>query len=183
MENALLQVLKDTTPKKEGLNLFINFLYKTYYSRLSRLQKIKNKADEEIARLQSLRKQLVQKNLSGVYSDEIFKEQNAVIEDQIIQAQIAKDDSTISKYNIDAVISFMKTMLADLGEAYKRSNLNQIKVLIGSMFPDGLAWSYNGTLNHRISPLYQAIQYFSGHGVPFSAREGTRTITASTTRA
>ena len=101
-----------------------------------------------------------QKNLAGVYSDDIFKEQNAVIEDQILQSHITKDDATMDRYNIDAVTAFMKTLLADLGEAYKRANISQIKVLLGSMFPNGTAWSYNGTLNHKISPLYQAICEF-----------------------
>ncbi len=67
----------------------------------------------------------------------------------------------------------METMLADLGEAYKRSSLTQAKMLLGPMFPDGLFWNYNGTLNHKISLIYQSIQYFSGQGVPSSAPSGT----------
>lgn len=160
LETALMSLLKKVTPKTECLNLFITCLYKTYHARYSRLLKIKNNADDEIGRLKALRKQLVQKNLSGVYSDEIFKEQNAAIENQITQVLISKDDATMENYNIDKVIAFIKTLLADLGEAYKRSNQSQAKVLLGSMFPEGLAWSYNDTLNHKISPLYQAIRGF-----------------------
>lgn len=173
LENALINLLKEATPKKECLNLFIHYLYKAYHARFSRLLKIKNKADEEIARLKDLRKQLVQKNLSGVYSDEIFKEQNADIENQITQALISKDDATMDKYNIDKITDFMKTLLADLGETYRRSNLDQAKLLLGSIFPEGLAWSYNGTLNRKISPLYQAIIGFKEVTVLSSADERT----------
>ncbi len=173
LEGTLVKLLKEVTPRKECLNLFMNFLIKTYQERSSRLHKVKNQADDEIIRLQSLRKQLVQKNLAGVYSDEIFKEQNAVIEDQILQAQIVKDDATIDNYNIDKVTTFMRTLLADLGEAYKRSTLSQAKVLLGSMFPSGLAWDYNGGLNHTIRPLYQYIRTFDEHTVLFSADERT----------
>lgn len=171
VQESLITLLKEITPKKETLELFINFLYKNYHHRFTRLQKIRDETDEEIARLKSLRDQLVQKNLAGIYSDEIFKEQNGVIEDQIMQAQIVKDDATFDKYNIDKVTSFMKTMLADLGEAYKRSNLTQAKVLLGSTFPSGLVWDYNGRLNHQISPLYQYIQGFSDDTIPSSAEE------------
>ncbi|MBA3723499.1 MAG: recombinase family protein [Candidatus Levybacteria bacterium] len=171
LENALMQVLKETTPKKECLNLFITFVYKAYYERHGRLQNIKNSADDEIAKLQATRKLLVQKNLAGIYSDEIFKEQNALIESEMTKAQIAKDDATFDKYNIDEVTAFMKTMLADLGEAYKRATLTQAKVLIGSMFPEGLAWDNNGTLNHRISPIYQSIRYLTEQDLPSSADE------------
>lgn len=102
---------------------------------------------------------------------QILKEQNAIIEDKITRAQIVKDDTTIDKYDINEVISFLKTRMADLGETYKRSNLAQIKVLLGSIFLSGLAWNYNGTLNHRISPLYQAILGLTEQNVRSSADE------------
>lgn len=171
LEGALVKLLGEITPKKECLDLFIAFLYKNYHQRATRLQKIKNEADAEIERLKALRKTLVEKNLAGVYSDEVFKEQNVVIEDKMIRAQIVKEDSLIDKYNIDKVTGFIKTMLADLGETYKRSDLPQIKVLLGSIFPSGIAWCYNGTLNHTISPLYQAIHGFDKTIVLSSAEE------------
>lgn len=171
LQGVLIDLLKSITPKPECLNLFINCLYKIYHERLSRLQKIKNEADSEILRLKELRRVLVEKNISGIYSDEIFKEQSSIIEDRMVKAQIAKEDATMDRYNIEAVTDFMKTFLADLGESYKRSNLSQLKVLIGSIFPDGVSWDGNGTLNHRISPLYQAIQGFNNEGILSSADE------------
>lgn len=166
LEDSLIELLKFITPKKECIDLFIHFLYKAYYERVSRLTKIKNEADDEITKLKTLRNTLVEKNLAGIYSDEIFKEQSAIIEDKITKAQIVKDDATIDKYNIEALTSFIKTLLADLGETYKRSNISQLKVLLGSMFPDGLTWEENGTLKHKISPLYQYISKFDTQGVP-----------------
>ncbi len=154
LEEVLINLLKQVTPKKECLNLFIEFMYKAYYERLSRLTKIKNNADDEITRLKELRKVLVEKNLTGVYSDGIFKEQSAMIED---------------KYNIDKLTSFIKTMLADLGETYKRSSISQVKVLLSSVFASELAWNYNRTLNSQISPLYQYIQSFERQGLPSGA--------------
>jgi site-specific DNA recombinase len=165
LENALISLLKEITPTPECLNLFIQFMYETYHKRYGRLQKIRNEADAEIAKLKELRKVLVEKNISGVYSDEIFKEQNAIIEDKITRAQISKDEAIYENYNIDAITTFVRTLLADLGETYKRANANQIKVLLGSIFPSKLAWSYDGTLNHSISPIYQSICTISANSV------------------
>ncbi len=173
LEESLVVLLKEVTPKKECIDLFIAFLYKTYHERLTRLQKIKNEADKQVADLNALRIVLVEKNLAGVYSDEIFKEQNALIEDKMVKVQIVKEDTTIDRYNIDAVTTFIKTMLADLGETYKRSNLSQIKVLLGSIFPSGLAFDANGTLNREISPLYQSISTFDNGLVSSCADERT----------
>lgn len=175
LEEALIKDLKEITPKEECVNLFISFMYSTYHQRLARLKKIGSNAEKEIADLKLTRKLLVEKNLSGVYSDEIFKEQNKIIESKILKAQIVKDDTTIDKYNIDKVTSFIKTMLADLGETYKKSNISQIKVLLGSIFPTGVAWRENGTLNHRISPIYQAIINFDKGGIPSGGGGGIRT--------
>ncbi len=175
LEDVLVELLKQITPKEQCLNLFSNSIYKAYQERNSRLQKVKNEADDEIERLKVLRKVLVEKNISGVYSDEIFKEQNTMIEDKMIRAHIVKEDASIDRYNIDAVTSFIKTILADLGETYRRSSISQLKVLFSSMFTLGLAWSYNGTLDYSISPIYQAIRTFKDEAVPSGAGDGTRT--------
>jgi hypothetical protein len=91
-----------------------------------------------------------------------------------MRAQVVKDDSMIEKYNIDKLTSFIKTMLADLGETYKKSNISQLRVLIGSIFPSGLSWNYDGTLNHKISPIYQTIRTFDGSVIPLGTPSGTR---------
>ncbi len=175
LEDAVINQLKEITPTKQGLDLFIAWMYKTYHERYSRLKKLRDEADEEINRLQVLRRQIVEKNLSGVYSDEIFKEQNGMIESKITKAQIAKEDSTIDKYNLEKITDFIRTLLADLGETYKRSDPNQIKVLLGSIYPRGLAFYQNGTLNREISPLYQFIHHFNNQAIPSGAGYGNRT--------
>src|ERR1035437_8454295 len=175
VEDALIALLKEVTPKKECVDLFIEYINKTYHERLSRLKTIKNDADNEIEELKMLRKVLVEKNLSGVYSDEIFKEQSSMLEDKMIKAQIVKDDSMMEKYNIDALNSFIKTLLADLGETYKRSNITQTKVLLSSVFSMKLAWSYNDTLVSTISPLYQYIRHFDERCTPSWVEDGVRT--------
>lgn len=98
-----------------------------------------------------------------------------MIEESMTKAQIAKDDGTIDKYSIEALTTFIKTLLADLGETYKRSNASQAKVLLGSIFPSGTAWNYNGGLNFTISPLYQAIRTFESNPINTCADERTRT--------
>ena len=92
-------LLKTISPKKETLDAFIALLRSTYYKRVANLQKKKDQADIDIKRLQGLRQSLIEKNLAGVYSDEIFKEQNKLIEEQITQLQKAKDDGLLNKYN------------------------------------------------------------------------------------
>ena len=169
IDEKLINLLKIITPKKSTLNLFLFRLRKAYKQRYSRLKLLKDKADAEILNLQEMRRQLVEKNLNGIYSDEIFAEQNTIIEGKMTKAQIVKDDSLVEKYNIDKIEGFIRKKLADLGETYKTSTLNQIKIFLGSIFPSGLSWDYKGTLNHEISPMYQYIEKLGNPSLPFGA--------------
>ncbi len=175
LENLLLEELKNITPTQECLDLLINFIQTHYFKRLARLQKLRNDADGEITSLYDLRKQLVEKNLAGVYSDEIFKEQIKIVEDKILKAQIAKHDETFDKYDLNKLTDFIKTLLVDLAEAYKRSGLSQKKALLGAIFPSGLVWDYSGLAHPEIRPLYQSICHIKDDAIPFGGEGGIRT--------
>ncbi len=175
LEEALISVLKKCTPSTACKDLFLDCMSKRYTEHLGRLQKTRFQADDEINRLKELRKTLVKKNLEGVYSDEVFKEQNGYVEEKMIQAQIAKEDGKIEQYNMNALMSFVKTFLADLGETYKRSNVDQRKVLLVSMFPENLSLCFNGTLNYELSSIYQSIIHFCDRDVALGETGEDRT--------
>ena len=124
---------------------------------MAKLNKIKNAADQELKKLQALRQMLVEKNLAGIYSDEIFKEQNAIINTKITAAYASKNDALIDQYNMDKLVAFIKEKLSDLSVTYGSSNLSQLRCLLGSIFLKGLVWGYPGILNREISPIYQSI--------------------------
>lgn len=64
------------------------YLRKTYSQRVSTLQKRREEADEELRKLYETRQSLIDKNLAGIYSDDIFREQNRVLEEKIANIQI-----------------------------------------------------------------------------------------------
>lgn len=173
LNSSAISFLSTISPTKDALTAFIGLLRRTYYQRVARLQKRKDEADNELKRLKELRQSLIEKNLNGTYSDEIFREQNKLIEDQITSVQITKDDALLAKYNLQAIVKFMMDKFTNLGRTYQMSNLQQIRVLLCSIFPDGLQWSYPGYLNTKISPIYQAIRVFENESVSFGARGGT----------
>ena len=136
------------------------------------MDKRKNIADEEINKLYALRQVLVEKNLAGTYSDEIFKEQNAAIESKIVAAQAAKNDGLIDQYNMGKLEEFIKAKLANLAVTYVDSDLSQIRCLLGSIFLSGITWDYPGISNREISPCYQAIRECDKGIVPFGEPSG-----------
>ncbi len=167
--------LKKMSPTEGGLKLYTSCLLKTYHQKMLKLNKRKNIADEEINKLNALRQVLIEKNLDGVYSDEIFKEQNAAIENRIISSQASKSDALIDQYNIEAITKFLNTKLANLDQTYETSTLSQLRCLLGSIFPSGIVWTYPGCSNRDISPLYQPILDIKPKNVPFGEPGGGRT--------
>ncbi len=170
-ETELMDVLKSITPIPQCRELFITFIQEKYHQRKARLEKLRNEADGEIAKLHQTRRQLVEKNLAGIYSDDIFKEQNIFIEDKILRAQIAKHDELFEKYDVPKITDFMKTMLADLGGFYSQSDISQKKAFLSSIFPLGITWNYPGYYNSKIGALYQFICPPNTHPVLSGAPE------------
>jgi site-specific DNA recombinase len=175
LETAVVSFLSTITPTQEGLDAFTALLRRTYVKRVTQLKKRRDAADTELKKLQELRRSLIHKNLSGVYSDKIFKEQNKLIEDQIADLQIAKDDTLLAKYNLEAIVKFMKEKFDNLGRTYQMSSLSQKRVLLCSISPSGMVWSYPGLSNTQISPIFQSIRMFETDGVSPSAPGGIRT--------
>lgn len=175
LNNGVISLLSTITPTKEALNTFIALLRRTYHQRGAQLHKRREQADIELQKLYELRQSLIQKNLNGVYSDEMFKEQNKLIENQIADIQITKDDVLLAKYNLEAIVTFMQNKFANLGRTYQLSTLSQIRVLLCSIFPSGMVWDYPGLSNTEISPIYQSIRRFETEGFTPSAEGGSRT--------
>lgn len=159
------------TPK--SIELFIAFLRSTYHQRIATLQKRLDSAESELKKLYEFRQALIQKNLTGVYSDEIFKEQNVMVEEKIQLVHAAKQEDTLTNYNLEKIIEFIKTKLAFLSQTFEESGLDQVRMLVSSINPSGLIWSYPGYLNTPISPFYKAILDIQNSDDSFGSAKGS----------
>jgi site-specific DNA recombinase len=173
IDDATEALLKRISLKPKTSELINAFLRKTYTRRISSVQKLRDQADIELKKIYELRQSIIEKNLAGVYSDEIFKEQNKILESKIQTIQIAKNDALITKYNLEAITDFVSAKLGDLAATYKYLPLEQKRVLMCSMFPSGLVWGYPGYLNCNISPFYSAFLDIQDGGVLIGADERT----------
>ena len=161
------------TPK--ALELIMGYLRKIYCQRVATLQKRREKADEDLKNLYKTRQNLIEKNLAGIYSDEIFKDQNRIIEEKIATIQMTKNDDLITKYNIEDVTVFIKEKFKDLAKTFQNSTLQQQRMLLCSIFPSGLSWNYPGYLNTQISDFYRFIMSSNDRAIMLGRSGGTRT--------
>lgn len=173
-EETISQMNKVTT-KDKTIDLFIAFLRSTYFKRIATLEKRREEADGELKKLYEFRQALIEKNLSGIYSDEIFKEQNKMVEGKIRAIKVTKDSEMISKYNLEAVIQFVKTKLQNLSETYLEASLEEKRTVLCSIFPSGLVWGDNGLSHTEIKPYWSAVLDIEDVKISFGSLKGNRT--------
>ncbi len=169
LEEVTASLIGKIELKPNAIELLIAYLRKKYFERISSLQKRREQADSELKKLYEFRQALIEKNLSGIYSDEIFKEQNKMIEEKVKDIQYTKNDELIEKYNLEKIVKFIKAKLLNLPETYSKSDLGQKRVLLGSIFSSGLVYTGNDYLNPAISQYYSAISDLSGPSVCFGS--------------
>ena len=96
-----------------------------------------------------------------------------MIEVQIKTVHASKDETLIEKYNLDAIMAFMHSKLSDLYKSNRESLLNRKNILLSSIFPTGLFWTYPDISNSGISPFYKAFLGVQARGVNIGADERT----------
>lgn len=174
-DSSVITLLKRISPTKQCLNLFISVVRKLYMNRVSILQKRRLEADHDLAKLLAVRQALIEKNLMGVYSDDVFKEQNGMIEEKIIAVRSVKDDSLLDKYKLEELIPFIKSFFEDMGKSFNDAPLTIKHMILSSIFDQKVAWSYPGVSNCEISAVYQRIQRFEDSSASLSTPIRIRT--------
>jgi len=169
LEQSTITLLTNITLTEKTTELLNAYLRKTYYQRMATLQKRRDAADDELKKLYEFRQALIEKNISGVYSDQMFKEQNELVEEKIKAVQLTKSDEMIEKSNLEAITKFIKNKLENLAQTYQESTLEQKKILLCSIFPSGLRWDYTGYSNTQISLFYQGILDLQGDSISFGS--------------
>ncbi|MEO8104932.1 MAG: recombinase family protein [Candidatus Saccharibacteria bacterium] len=169
IEPATAELLERISLKPETATLISAYIRRTYGLRVGSLQLKRNQAEVELKKVYETRQALVEKNLNGTYSDEIFKEQNKILEEKIATIQVAKDETVIEKYNLEAIISFIQAKFTNLNDSYETADLERKRVLLCSIFPQGLTWSYPGYSNTEMSPFYRCFFNINNGSVAIGA--------------
>src|SRR5690606_5475930 len=173
--DVVMELLSALSLKPQTVELFNAYLRKTYHERISTLQRRRDAADDELKKTYELRQALIQKHLAGVYADDVFKEQNQLLNEKINTIKIAKSDEVLEQYNLEAMTEFVEDKFGNLPKTFEKSELLQKKTLMCSIFPSGVHWAENGVSNTKIAPFYRTILEFEHGNVSIGGPEGSRT--------
>ena len=173
IEDATDELIAKISLKPETVELINAFIRRTYYLRIGALKQKRDQADVALKEIYKTRQTLIEKNMSGIYSDDIFKEQNKILEEKIKSIQTAKSDTVIEKYNLEKITLLIHEKFTNLTKTLATSDLERKRVLMCSIFPQGLHWSYPGYSNTQISPFYRSFLDLQGQQVRIGADERT----------
>jgi site-specific DNA recombinase len=176
LNDSLIGFLKSISPTKRQLDIFLLVLRKDFNQKVSLLRAKREKARQQVIELKDLQQALVLKNLKGTYSDEMFREQNKVLEGKIKTAEKLLGEAIFDQYNIEEVDKFMREKFSNLGRTYEETQDPGVRrVLLGSICPTGLAWRYSGLSNQVFSAQYQSILAVRDSDFVLSTANGIRT--------
>lgn len=140
---ALAQLLREVNTKK--LRLISTLLTnKIFMQRLVRLKNRERITTNQIQKLTDQKQSMIDKNLAGIYPDDVFKEQYPLIEKQLQNLAMLNTSLPFEKYDLENVRKSVLDKLGDLPSAFEEFNIKQKRTFIGLLFPNGLVWNYPG---------------------------------------
>lgn len=175
LEEEFVKLLENVKPTKKMVSLFLKIVRERYQERYKDLLLAKKASASEVTKIKAQRRLLVRKHLSGAYDDELFKEMNTVLKNELTGCVVAKGDATIEKLDIDVVCNFMGNFLVNLDKAWVNGSLNQRRALTCAIFPEKLVYEYPGFRTPKISRAFQPILSPTALSKPFGVNDGIRT--------
>jgi len=158
LEQEFISLLESIVPKKEVLRLFQEIVKATWKERYKMSSQAQITLQRALDELKAKREALIEKNLRGVYSDELFKEQLVKIDEEILIKKSLLSESEMDKIDIETLLNFASRFLEDFPRLWVNSNLEQKQRLQAAIFPEGLIWGYSGFRTPQLSLCFQLLQ-------------------------
>lgn len=147
--DAFAQLLREVDVSKLRL-LTLMLVNKIQQYRVARLKQRERITAQQIQKLTSQKQSMIDKNLAGVYPDDVFKEQFPLIEDQLKNISILSNTLPFEKFNLENVRQSVLKNIEDLPVAFEQCDIRQKRTFIGLLFPQGLVWNYPGLTVRQI---------------------------------
>lgn len=151
LKATLIEVKLTKTGRK-----ILNLILKTEYAkRHTRIQMHKSKGKQLIDKLVAMRTNLVNKHLSGFYSDEVFVEQNTLLSENIRRVQQSLNTNSILGYTLSVCRDYVSDHIGDINSTFDKLDPDNKRALLSTIFPTGFVWNYPGLSYPAINPLFK----------------------------
>jgi len=150
----LNKILKQIRINKYGEKLFLMLFEEKFKARYTLLDQKRKNYSQQLKKNLELQQTLIQKNLLGLYPDEIFKEQNDLLEQNIKSIRTLSDAQLIKKYSATLAREYILKQVTSLAAIYDSLDIVLKKQMLSFLFPEGLVWNYPGLSFSKLNPLF-----------------------------
>lgn len=154
LEESTITFLNNIRFTPQGLEFFKKILFKKHAQRIAVMRKLHSDADRTINKQKELKQILIEKNLTGFYSDDIFKEQSEKIDNKIKEALLLQNDSLIIQYDKEVIEENITKKLFSLGNIYQIFTLTQKRLLLSLIFNTPPKWNYPGLSEIKLNQYF-----------------------------
>jgi site-specific DNA recombinase len=159
LEDYFMQHLQGITPKPEFLDRFEEVVVKTWKEKYKQVNEDYIKFDKKLDSLKEYKSKLVEKNARGILPDEEFAEAFARVKEEVELLELAKNDSKLDMFELEATIAYSKHFITDLPRQWFDLGIENKKRFQKLLFPEGLPYIGNkrfGTA--KLSVVFQINQ-------------------------
>lgn len=160
-ENEFVELLESIKPSKEILERFTSVLKAKYDKKYKDLTKDVSSLNRELEGLKNQQKVLVDKNIAGIYDDELFIERNEEIKNKIIVKQVQISEASMEKLDIDTICTFAEHFIQNLSQTWRNADLDTKQRLQEIIFPNGVTYCFPGFRTGTLSCLFEVLRDFN----------------------
>jgi len=155
LHRELQTIVTKVNLSKTGQELVQLILQAEYSKRYSKIRMHKAKREQLVGKLTAMRTNLVHKHLAGVYTDEVFTEQNTILSENIERLRVSINSKSIQGYSLQICQEYIESRLKYFYETYTQMEVSDKKSLLSTIFPYGLIWNYPGLSYTKKNPLFE----------------------------
>ena len=144
IHDSFAKLLSEKVLKQEHVTLYLFILRKVFEKRYTIIKQKQTRTEFQIRKLKEQKQTLIDKNLSGIYSDKDFKEQFDLIEERLKAILAFNSQESLIKYTKEEAQRYIEKILSDLPTTYEMFDIKLKRTFISLFFPKGLIWTYPG---------------------------------------
>lgn len=157
LENEFVCLLESIKPSKQTLERFSGILKAKYNKRYQEITSGISIVNKELEELQNQQKVLVEKNLTGVYDDELFTERNEELKDKIAVKKLQITEGSIDKLDIETICTFAEHFITNLSQTWRTADLDTKQRIQEIIFPNGVVYDFPGLRINSLSCLFEVL--------------------------
>lgn len=154
LEKDFIRLLDKLKPTPAFVKIF-NFVVKDVWNKkFNQVDNNKKNVKKKIEELERRKELLVEKNLEGIYSDELFKDMLSKIEEELLVHKSLINEFEMERINIDTILNFANQLMQNLSDFWIKAEVETERKLCNAIFPKGLIYDGISFGTPTLSPLF-----------------------------